>query len=185
MRAVEDSWRCGPHLAGGVFVVGMGGNLGGHRAVQARFKDVVERCNARWGLGRVSLAYVTKPMGEVLNQPDFLNAAAAWHPSLDQRREPEELLLFLQELEQMHHRERQEKGGARTLDLDLLFVGTQTCDTKMLQLPHPRIASRRFVLQPLCDLFGESLQWPGETLDLGDILKEETTQSQAITLWCD
>lgn len=94
-----------------------------------------------------SSVYETAPVGYT-DQPYFLNAAAALRTTLA----PEELLLGLQQIETHHQRQRQIHWGPRTLDLDLLLHGQRTATTPVLQLPHPRMLDRCFVLAPLCEL---------------------------------
>jgi len=65
---------------------------------------------------------------------------------------PEELLELLLELEKAGGRKRREKWGPRTIDLDILFYGTVVMDKEGLTLPHPGIAQRRFVLEPLNEI---------------------------------
>ena len=73
-------------------------------------------------------------------------------PRLKCRISDEELLKILLELEQQHQRIRKERWGPRTLDLDLLLYGNETLDTPELQLPHPRMHLRAFVLAPLLEI---------------------------------
>lgn len=96
---------------------------------------------------RVSRFYRTAPWGEVA-QPDFVNAVA----ELDVRLTAEALLQVLLRIEQATGRQRTQRWGPRTLDLDLLLFGEFHCDTAQLQLPHPRMHERAFVLAPLAEL---------------------------------
>ncbi len=82
------------------------------------------------------------------NQPDYINAVAA----IDSALSAEELLRALQRIEQQHGRQRDIRWGARTLDLDILLFGDQHIDNDSLQIPHPRMTQRPFVLAPLADL---------------------------------
>ena len=66
--------------------------------------------------------------------------------------DPEALLDALQAIENSHGRKRTLRWGARTLDLDILLFGAQQLDTARLQVPHPRMAERNFVLEPLAQL---------------------------------
>lgn len=135
-----------------VIVIGLGGNLGGLDRVQARFDESISTLSALWGQAIVSTSIVTAPVGEVPDQPDFLNAVAAFKPS--QLIDPLVALGQLQELEEAQGRTRQEPGGPRTLDLDLLLLGHQRVCQPRLILPHPRMHERAFVLDPLAELFG-------------------------------
>lgn len=84
-------------------------------------------------------------------QPDYINAVAA----LDTALSPEDLLAALQRIEHQHGRKRDVRWGARTLDLDILLYGEQYIDNSTLQIPHPRMPMRPFVLAPLADLSEE------------------------------
>ena len=92
-------------------------------------------------------------------QPDYLNAVAALRTALA----PLDLLHQLQDIEQAQGRERGERWGARTLDLDILLYGNLVMDEDELTIPHPRMRDRNFVLQPLHDL-GATLSLPCGTL---------------------
>lgn len=81
-------------------------------------------------------------------QPDYVNAVAELATDL----EPETLLVRLQQVEQAQGRQRAEHWGARTLDLDLLLYGNRCIVTPRLELPHPRMLERTFVLRPLADI---------------------------------
>jgi len=97
----------------------------------------------------ISPFYKSKPHGPQ-DQPDYLNAVARFITSYPS----EKLLDFLQSIENNNQRVREGvvRWGARTLDLDLLFYGDATINTKRLTVPHPRICERAFVLLPLRDL---------------------------------
>ena len=97
----------------------------------------------------VSSAYVTEPVGEVLDQPDFLNAAVRIGTDL----EPEALLDLCKEIEVERGRALDApRHSPRPLDVDLLLVGGLELATERLTLPHPEVTSRRFVLAPLLEL---------------------------------
>ena len=91
----------------------------------------------------VSSYYVTKPVGN-LDQPDFINAVCILESDLPAA----DLLSLLHGIEKTLGRERHEKWGPRTLDLDLIQYGTLLSKAEELQLPHPRAHERRFVLEP-------------------------------------
>ena len=81
-------------------------------------------------------------------QPDYLNAVV----SVATRRDPEELLNLCSRIEQLAGRERRTAWAPRTLDLDILTYEGRSLDTPHLAVPHPRLAERPFVLQPLFDV---------------------------------
>ena len=124
-----------------VAYVGLGANLGDReetiRAAVAELPDVVA----------VSPLRETDPVG-VTDQPQFLNGVAALETELA----PRELLDVLLAIERRLGRERRERWGPRTIDLDLLLYGDAVIDEDSLKIPHPRLHERRFVLEPLADL---------------------------------
>jgi 2-amino-4-hydroxy-6-hydroxymethyldihydropteridine diphosphokinase len=97
----------------------------------------------------VSSAYVTEPVGEILDQPDFLNAAIRIRTDL----EPEALLDACKAVEAERGRSFEApRHSPRPLDVDLLLLGDLQMETDRLTLPHPEVTSRRFVLAPLLEL---------------------------------
>ena len=100
-------------------------------------------------IGAVSSTYVTEPVGEILDQPDFLNAAARIRTALG----PEELLDLCKGVEAERGRAFDAPRHApRPLDVDLLLLGDLQLRSDRLTLPHPQVTSRRFVLVPLLEL---------------------------------
>jgi 2-amino-4-hydroxy-6-hydroxymethyldihydropteridine diphosphokinase len=97
----------------------------------------------------VSSTYETEPVGEVLDQADFLNAAIRIRTEL----EPEELLDLCKRIEVERGRALDApRHSPRPLDVDLLLLGELELSTDRLTLPHPEVAIRRFVLAPLLEL---------------------------------
>ncbi len=90
--------------------------------------------------------YCTKPIGPP--QPDYVNGCAIVETTLV----PEQLLETLLDIENQFGRVRKERWGARTLDLDLILFDDVVMDTPTLQIPHPRMRERAFVLRPLTDI---------------------------------
>lgn len=131
---------------GDLACVGLGGNLGDRLArLRAALADIEALDGV--SVAAVSSAYESDPVG-YLDQPPFLNAAATLHCSLS----PAELLVGLFAVEQRHGRQRTIRWGPRTLDLDLLLWGHRVVDAPELQLPHPRLLERDFVLVPLLEI---------------------------------
>jgi 2-amino-4-hydroxy-6-hydroxymethyldihydropteridine diphosphokinase len=126
--------------------VGLGANLGDPQ-------DQVRRAIAALGrlpgirLVAASSLYRSAPIG-VGAQPDFVNAVAQIETTLG----PWALLEALLAAEARFGRERPSPGAARTLDLDLLLYGEERIDEPGLQVPHPRLHERAFVLEPLDEL---------------------------------
>ena len=121
--------------------VGLGANLGDRegtiRAAVAELPGVVA----------VSTLRETDPVG-ITDQPRFLNGVAALETELT----PRELLDVLLAVERRLGRERGQRWGPRTIDLDLLLYGDGVIDETGLTIPHPRLHERRFVLEPLAEL---------------------------------
>lgn len=127
--------------------LGLGSNVGdreGH--LRAAIRMLGERGVE---VEAVSSAYETEPVGEVLDQPDFLNAAIRVRTDL----EPEDLLDLCKAIEIEQGRMfGGPRHGPRPLDVDLLLLGDLELSTERLTLPHPEVTSRRFVLAPLLEL---------------------------------
>ncbi len=100
----------------------------------------------------ISSVYETEPVG-FLDQPWFLNIAVEAETSLA----PQELLACCLEIEARHGRVRSFPGAPRLLDLDILLFDNLILDTPSLQIPHPRMLLRRFVLYPLAQIAPEVL----------------------------
>jgi 2-amino-4-hydroxy-6-hydroxymethyldihydropteridine diphosphokinase len=135
-------------LSGGY--LGLGSNVGdsaGH--LRAAIELLRERGVE---VEAVSSAYVTEPVGEVLDQPDFLNAAIRIRTEL----EPEALLDVCKAVEAERGRSLEApRHSPRPLDVDLLLLGDTELRTERLTLPHPEVRNRRFVLAPLLELAPE------------------------------
>ncbi|HYI80133.1 MAG TPA: 2-amino-4-hydroxy-6-hydroxymethyldihydropteridine diphosphokinase [Thermoleophilaceae bacterium] len=96
-----------------------------------------------------SSVYETAPQGEVLDQPDFLNACLTIETDLD----PERLLDACKEVERALGRvPGGPRHGPRAIDVDVLLLGDLVHDSDRLTLPHPEVSARRFVLEPLLEL---------------------------------
>jgi 2-amino-4-hydroxy-6-hydroxymethyldihydropteridine diphosphokinase len=138
--------------------VGLGSNLGDR---EETLRGALERLAAAPGVELVAVSSLreTDPVGPIIEQPRFLNGAAALETSLSPRR----LLEVLLEIEAEFGRVRTgSPGGPRTLDLDLLVYGDERVDEPGLQVPHPRLRERHFVLEPLEEL-GWTPSGPGYT----------------------
>lgn len=134
--------------------IALGANLGDAlETLEAALRALDEMPDTRL-VARSSL-YRTAPIG-VSGQPDYINAVAA----LDTALSPEALLDALLALEACHGRTREYPRAARTLDLDLLLYGDRRIDLPALQVPHPRMHLRAFVLMPLAEI-APALSLPG------------------------
>jgi 2-amino-4-hydroxy-6-hydroxymethyldihydropteridine diphosphokinase len=126
--------------------LGLGGNLGDPQksmgtALRMLDADPLSRVVA------VSSLYRTPPWGKT-DQPDFLNATAEVLTS----HSPRELLDLCLEAEQRLKRVRQERWGPRLIDIDILIFGDETVHEDGLEIPHPRMLERAFVLAPLAEI---------------------------------
>jgi len=126
--------------------VGIGSNLDDPRAqVLNAFSELDRLPHTR--VVKKSSLYRTAPIGHA-DQPDFINAVAQLETGLPAER----LLAELQEVEARHGRKRSFPNAPRTLDLDVLLFGDLTLDSPTLQIPHPRMRERAFVLKPLLEI---------------------------------
>lgn len=136
--------------------VGIGSNLG---EPERQIAAALDQLAAEEGVELVAVSALreTEPVG-YLDQPSFLNGAAEVRTELP----PGELLQRLLGIESRLGRVRGEgpRFGPRTIDLDLLLYGEETIDEPGLTVPHPRLAERRFALEPLAELAPE-LEIPG------------------------
>lgn len=128
-------------------LIAMGSNLGDRLAHLTDAVAAIAGDPAMEVLG-VSALYETAPVGGPGGQDSFLNAALLAETEAG----PSAVLSMLQRIEQDHARERVVHWGPRTLDLDLLTYGRTLSDEADLELPHPRMHERRFVMVPVCDL---------------------------------
>ncbi len=127
--------------------IGLGANLGER---EATLRDAVRRLEAVGRVVAVSPLYETDPVG-YLDQPAFLNAAAAVETGLDAG----EIVRALLAIEREMGRTRTFRNAPRTLDLDLLLLGDEIVDAPGVTLPHPRMHERAFVLAPLAVIAGD------------------------------
>ena len=125
-------------------VIALGSNLGDRTAT---LDSAVASLRKIIDVEKVSKYIETAPVGGPA-QPDYLNAVLMGESEL----EPIQLLFAMQEIELLAGRERIERWGARTLDLDLIVAGDTEMDTELLTLPHPRAHERRFVLDPWLEI---------------------------------
>ena len=123
----------------------MGGNVGDRAQKLRQAMNGIEKSCGR--IIQQSSFYETAAWGKV-DQRDFLNVAIGIETTF----EPQELLAALQKIEQQLGRERVEKWGERTIDIDVIFYNGRIVDEANLVIPHPLMAERRFVLEPLNEI---------------------------------
>ena len=147
-RPRADGHRAGKRVSGAApatAFVGLGANLGDASATLRRAVADLRRLPGT-EVTAVSSFYRTAPVDA--HGPDFVNAVATLRTTLA----PLHLLHALQAIELGHGRERPYRNAPRTLDLDVLLYGAQVIDSPELQVPHPRLHERAFVLAPLAEL---------------------------------
>jgi 2-amino-4-hydroxy-6-hydroxymethyldihydropteridine diphosphokinase len=128
--------------------LGLGSNVGER---ETNLREAVERLEAAGiHVACRSSLYETEPL-ELRDQPWFLNAVVQVETDLF----PLQLLGCVQNIEREMGRQRVTPKGPRNIDIDVLFYGRSVIDTPELQTPHPRIAQRRFVLEPLAEIAPE------------------------------
>lgn len=166
LEAVSVEITRGWHYA----YISVGSNMGdrdGYIGQGIKMLDNREDCVVE----RVSDLVTTRPYG-VKEQPDFRNGMLKVRTLL----QPEELLEALHQAERAANRERKEHWGPRTLDLDIIFYDDCVVDQEMLQIPHPDMENREFVLKPLAEL-APYLRHPlnGKTVQrmLRDLMRRE------------
>ena len=125
--------------------IALGSNVGDAAANLKQALTLFE--DAKIQVLRASPVFETAPQG-LLNQPWFLNQVVEAETSLL----PRQLLKRLLTIERSMGRKRTVRNGPRTIDLDIVLYGKAVVDTPDLQIPHPRMAERRFVLEPLAAL---------------------------------
>ena len=143
--------------------IALGSNIGDRLGHLQMARD---RLNARYGEVRCSRVYETEPVDCEPGTSAYLNAVV----EIDFRGDPEALLKELQAIEIQSGRPSSHAYHApRTLDLDLLYIGDLTHSSAAMELPHPRLHLRRFVLAPLCDIRPDLLL-PGHTETVSELL---------------
>ncbi len=143
----------------------MGSNRGS-RIAHLQFG--LERLSAKGQIGAVSSVYETEPWG-VEDQPLFLNAVCSLRTQID---DPLQLLDILKSIEVSSGRSKDHQHlEARTLDLDILFWGSDIIESDRLTIPHPLLPERRFVLLPLAEI-NPDLCHPVSGLTVSEILEQ-------------
>ena len=122
----------------------LGTNLGNRKN---NLNEAIQSLPPQVEIIAVSRLYETAP-AYVLDQPAFLNMALRGHAELS----PPDLLAFLKQLEQRIGREKSIRYGPRKIDLDIIFYNNLVLNLPDLQIPHPRMQERGFVLHPLTDI---------------------------------
>lgn len=137
-------------------ILGLGSNLGD------RVRLLRDAVDSLAGVVAVSPVYETDPVGGPGGQGPYLNLVVVLETDLT----PRQLLGVCHRLETAGERVRAERWGPRTLDIDVLWIDGTTVDEPDLQVPHPRMFDRRFVMVPLADVAPDVL--PPGWEDLGE-----------------
>ena len=169
--------------AGQTGLLGLGSNVGERRGNLQAAVDALPAAGIE--VLASSSTYDTDPVGEVLDQPSFLNACLLVRTLL----EPLELLAAVKRLERdLGREEPAPRHGPRTIDIDILLLGSEELEHERMTLPHPQLLNRRFVLIPALELdfelrapdgrrladalaalpVEEGVRWAGPALRLGD-----------------
>ena len=127
-----------------IVYLSLGSNLGDR---QSNLRNATGRLLELGDVLEVSSLYETEPV-EVTDQPWFLNCAVALRTELI----PREFLAGILEIERSMGRQRTHPKGPRIIDIDILLFGPAHINTPTLTVPHPAIAGRRFVLEPLAEI---------------------------------
>ena len=147
-------------------VLCLGGNKGDREKLLFR---AIEDLNNHFHLVRVSKIYESEAWGGVA-EGSFLNQLAI----ISTQFQAQDVLDIIQKIEQDLGRKREDHWGNRTMDIDILYFGTEIISTEKLSIPHPYIAERKFVLLPLVELLPDfknpisgktSLEMLGECAD--------------------
>lgn len=153
--------------------LGLGSNVGDPPVNLARAVELLSGKGLE--ILAVSGGYRTQPVGEILDQPDFLNAAVAVETDLD----PEGLLYACKAVEAEMGRETGlPRHSPRIIDIDLLLLGELVYESDRLALPHREVSTRRFVLVPLLEIAPDLALPDGDRLaDLLAALDDDPDQA--------
>ena len=148
--------------------IALGSNLGDRLANLQNARDRIRALDGATGLIVQSAVYETSPVDCEPGAQNFYNAVV----EVGFEKSAEALFEALQKIERDLGREgNHERNVSRTIDLDLLYCGSERRADATLQLPHPRMTERKFVLQPLCDI-APDLRLPGQAKNVGELLAQ-------------
>ncbi|QWR78001.1 2-amino-4-hydroxy-6-hydroxymethyldihydropteridine diphosphokinase [Candidatus Magnetomonas plexicatena] len=125
--------------------ISIGSNMGDRAANCSKALELLNSGDV--AVKAVSSMYETKPWG-IASQPDFINICV----EIETTQQPAELLTTLKEIEKTMGRKDSARWGPRIIDLDIVFYGQEIIKTESLQIPHPHMHEREFVLKPLSEL---------------------------------
>jgi 2-amino-4-hydroxy-6-hydroxymethyldihydropteridine diphosphokinase len=146
--------------------VALGSNLGNRLRHLQDARDLLKKISVPDSFRQASV-YQTEPVACPPGSPDFYNTVVAF----DYTGSAHDLLDATQAIEfRLGRVAVPERNAPRVIDVDILFFGDEQIDGEILDLPHPRLTSRRFVLQPLADLHPE-LVLPGDQVSIAEHLR--------------
>jgi 2-amino-4-hydroxy-6-hydroxymethyldihydropteridine diphosphokinase len=153
----------------------VGSNMGDREGLLKRAIDLLHEFPEIL-IENISSIYETDPVG-FTDQPLFLNLAIKLKTTLS----PQALLSKMQEVESKLDRKRIQKWGPRTIDLDILLYNSVSIQTDMLEIPHPRMLERAFVLIPLSEIASDDV-YPDQTISLHQVLCEQRDK-EGVRIW--
>jgi 2-amino-4-hydroxy-6-hydroxymethyldihydropteridine diphosphokinase len=148
----------------------LGSNIGDRAANIARAIAALRARGVR--ATQESSLYETEPL-ELRDQAWFLNSAI----EIETEFTPAKLMAILLEIERAMGRERRVPKGPRLIDMDILLFGADVVNETGLEIPHPRMAERKFVLVPLAEIAGEAIH-PASLLTIAEMLDSTADQSE-------
>ncbi len=158
--------------------IALGSNLGDRLANLQSARDRIRALDGMTEPTVQSAIYETSPVDCEPGAQNFYNAVI----EIGFEKSTDVLFEALQKIERDLGRERNhERNVSRSIDLDLLYFGSERRSDAQLQLPHPRMTERKFVLQPLCDI-APDLRLPGQTKNVGELLAQLQDQGKITRL---
>jgi 2-amino-4-hydroxy-6-hydroxymethyldihydropteridine diphosphokinase len=159
------------------FAIALGSNEGARLDHLRRAVAEVDRLGY---VEDVSALYETEPVGGP-DQAPYLNAVVL----LETTSPPRDLLAALQVIEAAHDRARDVRWGPRTLDLDIVATDGDSIREPDLEIPHPRAAERRFVLEPLCDVWPDAMVGAGLTARAASAVVTDQDVTRVAANWLE
>ncbi|MDX2134854.1 MAG: 2-amino-4-hydroxy-6-hydroxymethyldihydropteridine diphosphokinase [Saprospiraceae bacterium] len=154
--------------------LGLGANIGDRLASLKKAQSFIDKYIGK--IAKRSSVYETQPWGQP-EQPPFLNMVVMANTTQD----PRGLLLSIAKIEKEMGRERAEKWGPRVIDVDILFYGRRIIRDKGLEIPHPELHKRAFVLVPLMEIDPE-LEHPVLKQPVDELYMNCTDDSEVVRL---